>query len=887
MKIVRPRRLGGLVSLGLILAAILVRADQAPTLRLPGTVAPTGYRVELTLDPAKPTFSGSISIQINVNQPLDTIWLNATNIKVIEASLQTEGKKMAAQPESSGDDFLALHFASQVPAGAAQINIRYTGEVRQRDSSGLFHMAEDGNDYLFTQFEQTDARAAFPCFDEPSYKVPWQLTLNVPQSDTALSNTPPEHQETHADRTIYTFKQTKPLPSYLVAFGVGPFEYVSGGTAGRNHVPVRIVTPKGHANEAKYAAEITATLLTRLEDYFGIPYPYEKSDQVSIPVTFGFGAMENAGMVTYGETIILADPQRDTLSRRREYAEVAAHELAHQWFGDLVTMAWWNDIWLNEAFASWMGQKQVAEWQPEWNTRVEDVHAKLHAEDEDSLVSARKVRQEIKSKDDISNAFDAITYDKGAAVIGMFENWMGSEDFRKGVHSYLRQYAFRNATAPEFLDAISSAGKKNITAQFDTFLNQAGVPLLSMKLECGNTPVLHIEQQRYLPLGSKGSANELWGVPVCVRYGSGVSGTNACTLLTQPSMDWKLTSAKGCPAWVQANDNALGYYRVNYEHGLLASLTAGDVVRRLNAPERVDFMGNAASLSKGGILPAADALGLVETFHDDPEHDVVQNAAELALNPSDHLVPEDLAPNYQRFLLKNFQARARQLGWVPKPGEDDNARLLRVTLVRQVATYAGDQELAQQAHELADKWFQDHHAVDASMVDSVLGTAAYYGDKAVFERFLAELKKTRDRQERSRILRAMQRFRDPAAIEAGMQAVLSEQIPFIEGVGLLFAGQHSERTRKLPLEFLKAHYDEIIAKRPTGGGFDFGSVLPQVGISYCDAQSKRELESFLGPRVDQFTGAPRMLQQVLETIDVCIADKAAQGPSVIAFLKHY
>lgn len=867
--------------------ATLAAADQPPTLRLPNTVAPTSYRVELALDPSKPDFTGSIAIQVDVKQPVDTIWLNASKIQAGEATFEANGKRMTAKVEASGKSFLGLHFDSQIPAGPGEIKIRYTGQIQQQSPSGVFHAEDKGNHYLLTQFENTDARDAFPCFDEPSYKVPWQLTLNIPQQNVAVSNTPPESQETRGDRIIYKFKQTKPLPSYLVAFAVGPFEFVPAGTAGRNHVPVRIVTPKGHANEAKYAAEVTATILTRLEDYFGIPYPYEKADQVAIPMVVGF-AMENAGMVTYDQTVILADPARDTIPRQREYAETAAHELAHQWFGDLVTTAWWNDIWLNEAFATWTEQKIIAEWKPEWHTRVEDVDSKLMAEDTDSLISARMIRQEIKTPDDIANAFDDITYQKGAAVIGMFENWMGPEEFRRGVHSYLQQYAFKTATAPEFLDAVSSAGHKNLTEPFNTFLNQAGVPLVSVKLECSQSaPVLHVDQKRYLPLGSKGSTDQLWSVPVCVRYGTGESGESECTLLTQPSADWTLKQANGCPAWVEANDNAVGYYRVNYEHALLASLTQGNVEQRLNAPERVDFMGNAAALAKGGILPGADALALVGIFHDEAEHDVVHNAMELALNPRDHLVPPDLEPNYQRFLLKNFQARARELGWIPRSGEDDNARLLRPALVRQVATYAGDQQLANQARDLAGKWLEEANAVDASMVASVLGTAAYYGDKPLFERFVAKLKQTQDRQERERILGAMARFRDPAAIEAGMQAVASGEIPFMEGVSLLFAGEGEEPTRKVPFQFMQSHFKELLARRPNSGGMDIGAYFPYVGASFCDTQSKEELRNFFEPKLSELTGAPRILDQVLESIDNCIANKAAQEPSVVAFLKHY
>lgn len=865
----------------------VLAADEAPTLRLPETVAPTSYEVQLTLDPSKDNFSGSIDIKVNVKQPVQTIWLNATKINVEQASVTAGGKSLTGKPVPAGNDFLGLELESQVPVGPAEIRIRYTGNVRKQDSSGVFEMEDNGNHYIFTQFESTDARGAFPCFDEPSYKVPWQLTLNVPQQDTAISNTPVDNEQSEGDRKVYRFKQTKPLPSYLVAFGVGPFDYVDAGRAGKNHVPVRIVTPKGHADEAKYAAEVTATILTRLEDYFGIPYAYEKCDNVAIPVTFGFGAMENAGMVTYGQTIILAKPDRDTTNRQREYASVAAHELAHQWFGDLVTTAWWNDIWLNEAFATWTEQKLIAEWKPEWKTRVADVEEKLGAEAEDSLISARKIRQEIKTKDDISNAFDSITYQKGAAVIGMFESWMGAQEFRKGVQAYLKQYAFRNATAPEFLDSVSSASGKRITQPFSTFLNQAGVPLVAVSLDCKQGgSVLHMQQQRFLPLGSKGSTDEAWQIPVCVRDGTGNAGQSECTLMTQPEMDWKLKS-KGCPAWIQANDNAVGYYRVNYEHGLLSALTEGDVGNRLSAPERVDFMGNAEALTNAGKLPAADALGLVKTFHADPERYVVQSALALALAPRLHLVPEDLKPNYQRFLRDNFQARAHELGWIPKPGESEEARLLRPNLLRNVATYAGDEELAKQASELTEKWFNDHNSVDPNMVNPVLGTAAYYGDKALFERFLDELKKTKDRQERQRIIGAMGSFHDRAAIETGMNAVLSGEIPFMEGIVLLFSGQGTAATRKMPFEFMKAHFDEIAAKRPTGGGFDAGAYFPQVGATYCDSESKQELQNFFQPRVDKFTGAPRALSQVLESIDVCIAEKAAQEPSVAEFLEKY
>ena len=862
-------------------------AEQPPQLRLPESVAPVSYQAALKLDPNRDTFDGHIQIKLEIKQAVQTIWLNAASINVSQAELKTAGKTLAAKTVDGGSEFAGFAFDAPVDPGSAELDIHYTGHVRVGNSSGIFRMLDNGNKFLFTQFESTDARAAFPCFDEPSYKVPWQLTLSIPQDDDAVSNTPVAKQESNSGDKVIHFGQTKPLPSYLVAFAVGKFDFVPAGFAGKTRAPVRIVTPKGHANEAKYAAEVTATILTRLEDYFGIPFPYEKSDQVALPDTYGFGAMENAGMVTYAQNLLLAKPDRDTTTRQRNYASVAAHELAHQWFGDLVTTAWWNDIWLNEAFATWMEQKLLAEWKPEWQTRVGDVGSKLDAEAEDTLTSARKIRQEIKTKDDISNAFDGITYQKGAAVIGMFESWVGAPAFRKGVQAYLQKYAFRNATAPEFLATVSAVSGKDITAPFSTFLNQPGVPLVSMSLDCkGASPVVHMEQQRSLPLETKAEGDPLWQIPVCVRYGASGESANACTLLGDPRADWKL-KAKSCPTWIEANNNAVGYYRVVYNGNLLADLTEGDVVHRLNAPERVDLLGDAQALSSTGKMNDADVLRLVTKFSADPSRYVVDRAIQVAQIPRQHLVPDSLMPKYQHFISENFQARAHELGWVSKPGETDDARLLRPALVPFVATVGGDRQLAEEARALTDKWLADRKAISPNETSAVLRTAAYYGNEKLFEQFLAQFKQSRDRQERRQLVNAMASFNDPAAIEAGMNAVLHGDVPFIESGQLLIAGQQSSRTRKLAFDFMKQNFDELSAKRPSGGGADAGARFVLVGRSFCDTASEAELKSFFEPRVDKFVGAPRLLAQTLEGIHACIANKAVQESSVDEFLRGF
>jgi alanyl aminopeptidase len=867
--------------------ATLASAPNAPKLRLSEAqqVEPTSYRAKLSLDPNKDDFEGAIQIQVDVRKPTQVVWLNIKQSTVKTASATAGGKKLAAKPSVSGE-YLALEFDSDLPAGKATLDIAYTSKVRVGDTAGVFRTEDNGNRYILTQFEATEARQAFPCFDEPSYKVPWQLTIAAPSGNKVVSNTSGK-ESASGGTTTYVFQETKPLPSYLIAFAVGPFEFVDAGVAGSNRVPVRIVTPKGRAAEAKYAASVTATILTRLEQYFGVPYPYGKSDQVAVPVLVGFGAMENAGMVTYSQNTLLADPARDTPNRQRGYAITAAHELAHQWFGDLVTTAWWDDIWLNEAFATWMEQKIIREWKPEWKTEMTDAGSKLYAQGQDSLMSARKIRQPIESNTDIDNAFDGITYDKGAAVIGMFEQWMGPENFRRGVQSYMKRFSHRTATSGAFLDELSGASKTDVSRSFSTFLNQAGVPLISVELDCGGkSPVLHLEQSRFVPAGSKAPEAQTWRMPVCAGYGAGDRRVRDCALMTEPKMDLPVAKLGSCPAWVNANEQAKGYYLPDYRGGLLEKLTAGDGLRQMTPVERVDLIGAAQLMVRAGRLSAAQSLRLAEVFHADAERDVVQRSLGVAISPAQNLVPENLRPNYERFVRKNFQAKARELGWMPKPGESEDVRLLRGGLVEAVATWGGDQALAEEARKLSLQWLDKRDAVPAEVLGSVLSTAGFHGDLALMQRFLDAFGKTQDRQDQQRLMSAMLAFRDPKAIEAGMQTVLSGKIALKDGFLLIVAaGQRSPQTRKMPLDFVKAHFDEIMKDKPNIFGFDFGGMLPRVGSGFCDAQSRDELQAFFGPIASKYTGAPRTLAQNVEGIDQCIANKAAQQPSVIEFLQ--
>src|SRR4029077_11714727 len=427
-------------------------------------------------------------------------------------------------------------------------------------------------------------RRAFPCFDEPSYKVPWQVTLNVPSDDGAFSNTAvlSEGPDSGGMKTV-KFAETKPFPSYLVAIAVGPMDVVDAGLAGANHTAIRIIVPRGHGSEAQFAATTTGDIVKLLENYFGPPYPYEKLDEVAIP-RIGY-AMEHPGLVTYGVGFFLMKPDEATQETKRGTTSVMAHEPAHQWFGDLVTNAWWDDIWLNEGFASWMANKIINQYHPEWKMNIGELNAYQGAMGTDELVTSRKARQQILSDDDIANAFDGITYHKGSALLNMFEAYMGPEKFQAGIRAYLKKYSSGNATSSDFLQSVS-VGDPTVAQAFSTFLDQPGVPLVTTHLSCGGgSTQLQLSQRRFLPRGSAGTADQLWDIPVCVRYPSSNGDERQCTLLTSKSATLRLGKVFGCPAWIYANAGEAGYYRVLYDGEMLGSVLKD--AKTLALPERV------------------------------------------------------------------------------------------------------------------------------------------------------------------------------------------------------------------------------------------------------------------------------------------------------------
>ena len=885
----RERRLslaGAAVAATLALTAGPASASpdpEPPKLRLPSVAEPVGYAVDLAIDPGKDSFQGSVDIDLRIKEETDLLWLNATDLKIEKAAATAAGKPVAIRVVPGGEDFVGFAFDRSIDPGTARLHVDYAGSLGETTTQGLFRQ-KDGEDwYAFSQLESTDARRAFPCFDEPSYKVPWQLTLRIPKGTSAVSNTPIESESAGEDGArIVRFKRTAPLPSYLVALGVGPFDYLDAGTAGARKTPIRIITTRGKAAQGRYAAQTTGPLLERLEAYFGIPYPYEKLDQLAIPQTVSFGAMENAGLITWSERILIASPAEETIHFQRGQASINAHEIAHQWFGDLVTLAWWDDVWLNESFATWMGDRTLIGWKPEWHTDVSRVQDSSNVMFEDILVNARKIRQEIASMDDIVNAFDGISYQKGAAVLTMFEAWVGPEKFQAGVHKYVEAHRFGNATVLDFLEAIESASQPGVAAAFSTFLDQPGVPVVEVSLDCsGAAGRLSLSQKRLLPIGSTGSTAQVWRVPVCARAGASGKATRACTLLSEPKGSMPAPTG-GCPAWVTANDGELGYYRALYKGDLLQKLLAV-ADKNLSLAERVGLIRDVNALAEAGALPMGEALALVPRFAGDASRQVVQATIRISGDINEHLVPSDLRPNYARFLSKTFGSRARSLGWAHRPGDDDDTNILRDNLVPFVARDGEEPQLRSRARQLALKWLEDRSAIHPDLTGAVLGVAARYGDRQLFDRFLAAARKEKERRNRQRLLNALGSFRDPALVKEAMALFLSGDFDSREAGGILFSALQDEESRQLVWDFVKANYDAIVAKLP----HESTGEMPFFGASFCDGAHRKDVETFFQSRVEKLPGGPRNLAQALEAIDLCMASRSVQEPSVREFLGKY
>jgi len=593
-------------------ALVLPAQQTAPDFRLPRTARPTRYALDLTILPDQPTFHGTAVIDVDLSGPTRVVWLNARDLTVQQIEVKAGSRAQTARWRTPGE-FLAVDLSAPIGPGPAQISIEYTGKLSDTANVGAYRKRAGADWYVYTSFTPIDARRAFPCFDEPGYKTPWNVVIHAKRDQVAVANAPSVSvRDEPNDMKRVEFAPTQPLPSEVIAFAVGPFDVVDAGVAGQKHIPVRIITPRGRAAEATAARTATGDILARLEHYTGIPYPWDKLDHIAV-LDMPFGATENPGLITYRADLLLTAPDQDTQERQEAMRSTMTHEMAHQWFGNLVTQAWWNDVWLSEGFATWLEAKiSDLELPPfERGLKITDTRNSMMTRDS---AGARPVRVEIHSRQEADPVYDIVVYIKGASILEMLEDWVGPEAFQRALHRYLIDHSFGNATSNDLATAIKQESGVDVGPVMFAFLDRPGVPVLRFSGGAGQGGTTLTVDQGSNP----------WPVPVCLH----VDGApRHCEVVTGSHAELHLS---GAGTWVWTNAYGSGYYRSLLSTNLLQPLINSGY-RQLEEPERLAMAADVEGLTGTGDLPAAVTMAMLPRMVRDNEARVVAHASATAL----------------------------------------------------------------------------------------------------------------------------------------------------------------------------------------------------------------------------------------------------------------
>ncbi len=861
-------------------SAAAVPDPPPPELRLPGDVRPTSYALDLTIVPDQPAAAGRVHIAAEVVTPARIVWLHASGLAIAHAELDGTPARLIER----GTDVIGVTLDHPLAPGRLAIDLAFTAPIDRERSRGIYSEREGSDTYVYTFFEPIDARRAFPCFDEPGYKVPWQLTFHVKADHVALGNAPVlrETAEPGGMKRV-ELAVTRPLPSDLVAFVVGPFERVDGGIAGRVGTPIRFVIPRGRAGELGYAREVTPRVVAALEDYFDMPYPYGKLDVAVVPRYWG--TMEHPGIVAMGQPLTLIRADQATRGRKRRYTTILAHELSHYWFGDLVTMAWWDDTWLNEALGQWSDMNITEAAEPSWRVRDARIDLAARAMASDETLSSHAIRQPVTTRSGIQVSFDSdITYYKGSSVFRMFESSAGPKVWQRFLQAYLRAHAWGNASADDFLrDAADQLGPA-VAAAMRGFLERPGVPRIAAELRCpaGEPPRIELTQQRSLPAGVADPAPAPWTVPVCVRSGTAAASFRDCVTLSTSAASFALgaagAEARRCPSWLILNADGVGYYRSVVDPAMArALLTPSTAIARAAAPtpaERMMLIEDLRAQVARGELAIDRLLELVPVIAADPDPKVARHAVEAAALPMSGL--EDAMYRAARaWVHRTFAARARPLGWQRGASDSEELHELRQAIVPLVAR--DDPALTAAAIRLADRWLADRTGVADDLAPAVLAVAARHGDAARFDRTLAAARAARDRTEHGRLLAALGEFTDPALADRSLALVLGHDLDLRESILILYGVLGHRETRDLALAFLTAHLDELIARMRDD---DAGGFLTALAGQFCDPDRRAAVARLVVSRAEKVDGAAARVARALEQSDQCIARVQRELPAL-------
>ncbi len=866
-------------------------ATGMPVGQLPKDVMPQHYDIRLTMNPDDKSFSGHVEIDIELTRPRDVIWLHGWELRVDEAAIAlADGSTLSAIWEQVNDAGLVkLSLPETVEPQNATLVFDYTADYFS-GLDGAYRVETGGEWYVFTQFEPAHARRVFPGFDEPAFKTPYSLQFTIPEADRMVTTTPvTDTKMLDNGMQRLTFAETKPLPTYLIAFAIGPLDIVEADPIPPNDVrdrpvPLRGVAVKGKGEQMAYALEHTGELVAIMEEYFRIPYPFRKIDIIAVP-DFSGGAMENVGAITFRDVyLLIPDPENAPTWQLHAYIEVMAHELAHQWFGNLVTMPWWDDIWLNEASATWMEAKTVEIWDAEHPTEQGIAGTIQRAMSADSLANARQIRQPIRSTHDIENAFDGITYSKGGSVLLMFEKYLGEDVYRDAIQYHLDRFAFGNADVFDFLESLEHVSGKDIAPAFRSFLFQPGIPLVDVAVNCDDGARVTLSQSRYLPLGSTADANKEWDLPVCLKYGTEGGVQEQCVMLDEKQASFDL-AAQSCPAWVMPNAGGVGYYHWTLDGaGYAKLLQAADKLDMLEllAVERSINAGFAA-----GRLDTAEALAALAPLADSEHFEVAEAPMSIVTTAKRYLVDDALKDEvtaYARELYGDYSLAAE---FTPgKAPEDATERDHHVNVAWFLAEIGNVEDLRAAAAEAGRKLVgfggdgEVHlDAVSPDYMSLALNMAVQESGADFFEHLVTLFKTTDNPLLRRTVLGALGGATEPALTSRIQALLLDPALKRNELPRLLYSWAYTPENRVDAWNWLREHYDQVVGLMAP----DHASGLPSMAGGFCSRERAEEVQAFFVERITELPGGPRNLAKAVEGITLCAAMKEAQADSANAF----